>query len=51
MIAFSFDAQCKTPLHVLKNTHQCLRAYSFAFFLNSAFQIINCVDRFLENGF
>jgi hypothetical protein len=50
MIALSFDAHCKTPLYVLKNTHQCLRGYPLSFFLNSAFQIINCVDRVLENG-
>jgi hypothetical protein len=45
MIALSFDAHWKTAFHVLKNTHQCLRGYSLAFFLNSGFQIIDCVDK------
>ncbi|KAH0816602.1 hypothetical protein GEV33_006189 [Tenebrio molitor] len=45
IIALSFEAHCNTPLHVLKNTHQCLRGNSLAFFSNSDFQIINCVDR------
>jgi hypothetical protein len=38
-IVLSWDAHCNKPLHVLKNTDQCLRRKSLEFFPNSESQL------------